>query len=72
MVSSWQPRHRAVKMLGVDPRTLYRMRDSGDYKLGKHFGAGPMTRCRDTYYWNIPLVAKLLKQKQGQETASVV
>jgi hypothetical protein len=72
MVNSWQPRHRAVKMLGVDASTLYKMRDSGDYKLGKHYGAGPMTRCRDTYYWNIPLVATILKQKQEQKTACAV
>ena len=41
MASSWQPIHRAVKMLELDRKDLYRMRDSGDLKLGKHYGAGP-------------------------------
>ena len=58
MASSWQPIHRAVKMLELDRKDLYRMRDSGDLKLGKHYGAGPMTRSRDSYYWNVPLMQK--------------
>lgn len=69
MASSWQPIHRAAKMLEVDRKDLYRMRDSGDLKLGKHYGAGPMTRSRDSYYWNVPLMKN--KLKQAQETQNV-
>ena len=74
MASSWQPIHRAAKMLEVDRKDLYRMRDSGDLKLGKHYGAGPMTRSRDSYYWNIPRMKKLLAQaaKPEQEVSSIV
>lgn len=71
MASSWQPIHRAVKMLELDRKDLYRMRDSGDLKLGKHYGAGPMTRSRDSYYWNVPLMKKTLKQMQETQNVSV-
>ena len=70
MASSWQPIHRAVKILEVDRKDLYRMRDSGDLKLGKHYGAGPMTRSRDSYYWNVPLMQKVLKQMQETQSVS--
>jgi len=36
------------------------MRDNGSLKLGKHYGAGPLTRSRDTYYWNIPKMEHVL------------
>ena len=67
---NWQPIHRAAKMLNVDRPTLYRMRDSETFKLGKHYGAGPMTRSRDSYYWNVPLVEQILKQQQENQTVS--
>ena len=74
MANPWQPMHRAARMLDLDRGTLLHMRDSGDYKLGKHYGAGPMTRSRDSYYWNVPATARVLKQKQeqSQDTASAV
>ena len=50
----WQPVHKAEKLLEIDRKELHRMRDNGTVKLGKHYGAGPLTRSRDTYYWNIP------------------
>jgi hypothetical protein len=71
MASSWQPIHRAVKLLNVGREDLYRMRDSGDLKLGKHYGAGPMTRSRDSYYWNVPLMQKTIKQQQESQKTSV-
>ena len=58
-------------MLEVDRKDLYRMRDSGDLKLGKHYGAGPMTRSRDSYYWNVPLMKVACRLKQAQETQNV-
>jgi len=70
MANPWQPMHRAARMLDLDRGTLLQMRDSDEYKLGKHYGAGPLTRSRDSYYWNIPRTAQMLKQKQEQSTSS--
>tara|TARA_Y100001937_G_C6926506_1_gene244108 strand:- start:174 stop:434 length:261 start_codon:yes stop_codon:yes gene_type:complete len=57
---AWQPVHKAEKILDIDRKDLHRMRDDGTLKLGKHYGAGPMTRSRDTYYWNIPRMEHVL------------
>jgi hypothetical protein len=57
---NWVPVHKAEKILEIKRDELHRMRDDGTFKLGKHYGAGPLTRSRDTYYWNIPLVEKQL------------
>jgi len=57
---NWVPVHKAEKILEINRDELHRMRDDGTFKLGKHYGAGPLTRSRDTYYWNIPLVEKQL------------
>ena len=59
---NWAPVHKAERLLGIDRKDLHRMRDDGTFKLGKHYGAGPMTRSRDSYYWNIPLVENRLKE----------
>ena len=56
----WQPVHKAEKLLEIDRKELHRMRDNGTVKLGKHYGAGPLTRSRDTYYWNIPQMEHVL------------
>ena len=56
----WQPVHKAEKLLEIDRKELHRMRDKGIVKLGKHYGAGPLTRSRDTYYWNIPQMEHVL------------
>lgn len=60
----WVPSHRAQKILNISRDDLHRMRDDGTFKLGKHYGAGPMTRSRDSYYWNVPRVERLLKREQ--------
>jgi hypothetical protein len=57
---SWQPVHKAERLLEIDRKELHRMRDNGSLKLGKHYGAGPLTRSRDTYYWNIPQMEHVL------------
>lgn len=62
----WLPVHKASKELGVSRSELHKMRDDGTAKLGKHYGAGPMTRSRDSYYWHVPRMQKLLStQEQG-------
>lgn len=65
----WLPVHKAEKELGVPRSELHKMRDSGPAKLGHHFGAGPMTRSRDSYYWHIPRMKRLLTAMQGQATS---
>ncbi len=63
--SSWVPLHKAERVLEVSRKELHQMRDNGTAKLGHHYGAGPLTRSRDTYYWNIPRMKKLLTQSQA-------
>jgi hypothetical protein len=65
----WVPVHKAERLLGISREDLHRMRDDGTFKLGRHYGAGPLTRSRDSYYWNVPKCQKVLKQLQ--ETPSV-
>jgi hypothetical protein len=64
---NWAPVHKAVQILQIDRKDLHRMRDNGTFKLGKHYGAGPATRSRDTYYWNIPLVKKQLLEMEKKK-----
>ena len=70
----WVPVHKAERLLGVSRKQLHQMRDDGTCKLGHHYGAGPLTRSRDSYYWNIPRMKKLLAQaaKPEQEVSSIV
>ena len=63
----WVPVHKAERILETPRADLHRMRDDGTFKLGRHYGAGPLTRSRDSYYWNIPKCKAVLKQLQ--ETA---
>jgi len=67
--SSWFPLHKAERVLEVSRKELHLMRDNGTAKLGHHYGAGPLTRSRDTYYWNIPRMKKLLTQAQVASAA---
>ena len=70
----WLPLHKAERALGVSRKELHKMRDNGTCKLGHHYGAGPMTRSRDSYYWNIPRMQKLRVQpaKPQQEASEIV
>ena len=63
---NWAPVHKAERILEIPRQDLHRMRDNGTFKLGKHYGAGPLTRSRDTYYWNIPLVKNRLSELQKE------
>lgn len=60
----WVPVHKAERILETPRSELHRMRDNGTFKLGRHYGAGPLTRSRDSYYWNIPKCEAVLKQLQ--------
>ena len=65
--TNWQPVHKAERILDVTRQELHRMRDDGTFKLGKHYGAGPLTRSRDSYYWNIPKVQEILNRQQDTQ-----
>ena len=71
----WAPVHKAERILSISRTELHRMRDDGTCKLGHHYGAGPMTRSRDSYYWNIPRMQKLLlaqAPKQSPDASALV
>jgi len=61
-LKAWVPVHKAERILEIDRKELHRMRDDGTFKLGYHYGAGPLTRSRDTYYWHIDRVQKRLNR----------
>ncbi len=64
---NWAPVHKAERILDIDRKDLHRMRDNGTYKPGRHSGEGPLTRSRDTTYWNIPLVQNRLSELENQK-----
>lgn len=64
----WTPAHKAARILEIPRNELHRMRDDGTCELGHHYGAGPLTRSRDTYYWHIPRMKKLMA-KQSPEVS---
>ena len=66
--TNWQPVHKAERILDIPRQELHRMRDDGTFKLGKHYGAGPLTRSRDSYYWNIPKVQEILNTQQDTQS----
>ena len=68
---NWAPIHKAERILEIDRKDLHRMRDNGTFKLGRHYGAGPLTRSRDTYYWNIPLVKNRLLELKKQKVTQL-
>ena len=68
----WVPVHKAEQILEINRKDLHRMRDDGTFKLGHHYGAGPLTRSRDTYYWHIERVQKCLKKVTNTESPSAV
>lgn len=58
---SWVTVGIAEQVLGVDRKTLFKLRDNGTLKLGPHYAAFPETRSRDTYRWNVKTVKKELE-----------
>mgnify|MGYP007073202926 CR=1 FL=1 len=69
-LKAWVPVHKAERILEIDRKELHRMRDDGTFKLGHHYGAGPLTRSRDTYYWHIDRVQNCLKRLTDTELPS--
>lgn len=57
---SWVTVGAAEQALGVDRKTLFKLRDNGTLKLGPHYAAFPETRSRDTFRWNVKAVKKVL------------
>lgn len=68
--NGWVSVQKAEQLLGIDRKTLFKLRDNGTLKLGPHYAAFPETRSRDGYRWNVAAVRKQLG-KQMTETASV-
>ena len=61
----WTPAHRAARQLDISREELHRLRDTDACKLGHHYGAGSLTRSKDSYYWHVPCMKQLLStQKQ--------
>lgn len=61
--ASWVTAKRASELLGLDKKTLFKMRDDGTLRLGPHFAAFKDTFSRDSYRWNVNNVKKELKKK---------
>jgi len=51
--SGWVSATMAGEMLGLDRKTLFKMRDNGTLRLGPHYAAFPETRSRDSFRWNV-------------------
>ena len=66
--TGWVSVARAEELLGIDRKTLFKMRDDGTLKLGPHFAAFPGTYSRDSYRWNIEAVKKHLSKQEKLAT----
>jgi len=63
--SVWVSAQKAEEILGIDKQTLFKYRDDGTLKLGKHYAAFPETRSRDSYRWNVKAVRNSLDKIQA-------
>jgi len=63
--SVWVSAQKAEEILGIDKKTLFKYRDDGTLKLGKHYAAFPETRSRDSYRWNVKAVRNSLDKIQA-------
>jgi len=61
--SEWVTANQASQLLGLDKKTLFKMRDDGTLRLGPHFAAFKDTFSRDSYRWNVSKVRKELRKK---------
>lgn len=68
--NGWVSVQKAEELLGVDRKTLFKMRDNGTLKLGRHYAAFPETRSRDGYRWNVAAVRKDLSKLAAQPAAA--
>ena len=69
--SGWVSATMAGEMLGLDRKTLFKMRDNGTLRLGPHYAAFPETRSRDSFRWNVNAIRKALKKLNKPEPALV-
>ena len=61
--TAWVSANKASELLGLDKKTLFKMRDDGTLRLGPHFAAFNNTFSRDSYRWNVNNVKKELRKK---------
>ena len=61
--TGWVTANKASELLGLDKKTLFKMRDDGTLRLGPHYAAFKDTFSRDSYRWNISSVRKELRKK---------
>jgi hypothetical protein len=61
--TGWVTANKACESLGLDKKTLFKMRDDGTLRLGPHYAAFKDTFSRDSYRWNVGKVRKELKKK---------
>jgi len=59
----WVTANKASELLGIDKKTLFKMRDDGTLRLGPHYAAFNDTYSRDSYRWNVTKVRKELKKQ---------
>jgi hypothetical protein len=57
--------------LGLDRKTLFKMRDNGTLRLGPHYAAFPETRSRDSFRWNVNAIRKTMSKLEKLELAAV-
>ncbi len=70
-ITNWVPASKASKELDIPRKELNGMCDNSMFKLGKHYGAGPSTRSRETFYWNLPAVRAVLNKMSSDATTAV-
>jgi hypothetical protein len=68
-INNWAPAFKAAKILDMPRNELNGLCNNKAFKLGKHYTSGPLTRSRDTYYWNIPAVEAMLSELSSNAEA---
>jgi hypothetical protein len=61
--NGWVSANKACESLGLDKKTLFKMRDDGTLRLGPHYAAFNNTFSRDSYRWHLASVRKELRKK---------
>jgi hypothetical protein len=61
--TGWVTANKACESLGLDKKTLFKMRDDGTLRLGPHYAAFNDTFSRDSYRWHLTSVRKELRKK---------
>jgi aspartate ammonia-lyase len=61
--AGWVTANKATELLGIDKKTLFKLRDNGTLRLGPDYVAFDDTFSRDSYRWNLTNVRKQLRKK---------